>query len=156
MYLSLDWAMKILISWTQSRHARKRNTSFCHAHYWKYTKVTGNTYHSHCQRLKCLFKENYNQKSWCNLTHILYCKVAWFKFWPKQMLRHHCSISISTSFHILPKCIIQYHPTEQVGSSGNTFDFYSEGAWFESWAGHQLSCMRIFVVFLSPSTHMPQ
>jgi hypothetical protein len=47
------------------------------------------------------------------------------------------------------------HITEQVGSGGNAWDLYLDGASFESWPGHQLSRVEAFlVVFLSITRQM--
>jgi hypothetical protein len=40
---------------------------------------------------------------------------------------------------------------ENVGSDSNAFDLNSGGARFESQPAHRLSCLRVSVVFLSPS-----
>jgi hypothetical protein len=46
--------------------------------------------------------------------------------------------------------------TEEVGSSGTSSDLYLERARFESWLEHWLFWLRYFMVFLSPSTQVPE
>jgi hypothetical protein len=45
--------------------------------------------------------------------------------------------------------------TQYAGSSTNASDFSLGGTWFESQLGHQLSWLRVYVVFLGPSMQMP-
>lgn len=47
------------------------------------------------------------------------------------------------------------HQTEQVGRSCNAYDLYSEGAWFKTWLGYQLTWLRFFIDSLSSSWKIP-
>jgi hypothetical protein len=70
-------------------------------------------------------------------------------------------LHIMRSFHILPaKLFFLTDPLvvwHRAGScSCNGLDLYSGGSGFISRPGHQLSCVRFFVFFVSPSTQMPR
>jgi hypothetical protein len=50
---------------------------------------------------------------------------------------------------------VNTHPTERSGRVVNTPVLHSGGPGFKSRPGHRLSQIKFFVVFLSPSWHMP-
>jgi hypothetical protein len=56
---------------------------------------------------------------------------------------------------VTPWNLVCFKRTELVGSNSNASGLYLGGIWFESRSGTRLSCLRIFMVFLSTSRQIP-
>jgi hypothetical protein len=70
------------------------------------------------------------------------------------MVTSHICTQTVLALTLLTYIVLQFHTsviTERRGWVVNTPASYSGGPWFRSWPGGRLSCLRVFVVFLSHS-----